>query len=151
MTKIVSFTRVLNEDDIIETFVRHHADHVDELLFLGNGSTDRTFKILQALREEQFPLKVFRNHAVSFDEIAVNSWGYFAASQLLGADWVAVLDAEEFIATPDSAPLSTLLPPEVLVVSMKLVNYGQVGGENSAESVIPWRLRWRYAGETNVE
>ena len=151
MTKIVSFTRVLNEDDIIEAFVRHHAGHVDEMLFLDNGSTDRTLEILQALREEGFPLKVFRNHAVSFDEIAVNSWGYLAASQLLGADWVALLDADEFIATPDSAPLSTLLPPDALAVSMQLVNYGQVGGENPAEPVIPWRLRWRYAGETNVD
>ena len=150
MTKIVSFTRVLNEDDIIEAFVRHHAGHVDEMLFLDNGSTDRTLEILKALREEGFLLKVFRNHAVSFDEIAINSWGYRAASQLLGADWVAFLDADEFIATPDSAPLLTLLPETLPAVSAKLVNYGQVGGEDVDEPVIPWRLRWRYAGEINV-
>lgn len=150
MTKIVSFTRILNEDDIIEAFVRHHAGHVDEMLFLDNGSTDRTLEILQALREEGFPLKVFRNHAVSFDEIAINSWGYLAASQLMGASWLAFLDADEFGSTLDSAPLVTLLPKSGPVVGVKLVNYGQVGDENMDEPVIPWRLRWRYAGETNV-
>ena len=106
MTKIVSFTRVLNEDDIIEAFVRHHAAHVDEMLFLDNGSTDRTAEILKALQEEGFPLKLFRNYAVSFDEIAINSWGYQIASQVLGADWVVFLDADEFIATPELAAVA---------------------------------------------
>ena len=150
MTKIVSFTRVLNEDDIIEAFVRHHAGHVDEMLFLDNGSTDRTLEILRALHEEGFPLKIFRNYAVSFDEIAINSWGYQAASQVLGADWVVFLDADEFIATPDSLPLLTLLPDDQPVLSMKLVNYGQVGEENMDEPVVPWRLRWRKSAPTGV-
>ncbi len=150
MTKIVSFTRVLNEDDIIEAFVRHHATHVDEMLFLDNGSTDRTIEILKALHDEGFPLKLFRNYAVSFDEIAINSWGYQAASQVLGADWVVFLDADEFIATPDSVPLLTLLPEDERAVSVPLVNYGQVGGENMDEPVVPWRLRWHKSAPTRV-
>lgn len=150
MTKIVSFTRILNEDDIIEAFVRHHGAHVDEMLFLDNGSTDRTIEILRALREEGFTLRLFRNHAVSFDEIAINSWGYQAASQVLSADWVVFLDADEFIATPDSQPLLTLLPDDVEVLSMALVNYGQVGGENMEEPVVPWRLRWHKSAPTGV-
>ena len=150
MTKIVSFTRILNEDDIVEAFVRHHAGHLDEMLFLDNGSTDRTLEILQALQDEGFQLKVFRTRAVSSDEITVNSWGYQAASQVLAADWVVFLDADEFIATPHSTPLQMLLPEDRLAVSMPLMNYGQVGGENTDEPVVPWRLRWRYAGEINV-
>ena len=150
MTRIVSFTRILNEDDIVEAFVRHHAAHVDEMLFLDNGSTDRTLEILQDLLKEGFPLRVFRNHAVSFDEIAVNSWGYQAASQVLGADWVLFLDADEFVATPSSAPLVTLLPADTPVLSLELVNYGQVGGEDAAELVVPWRLRWRMAAPSHV-
>ncbi|WBO60371.1 glycosyltransferase family 2 protein [Acidocella sp. MX-AZ03] len=150
MTKIVSFTRILNEDDIVEAFVRHHAAHVDEMLFLDNGSTDRTLEILQELLKEGFPLRVFRSHAVSFDEIAVNSWGYQAASQVLGADWVLFLDADEFVATPASAPLVTLLPADAPVLSLELANYGQVGGEDAAELVVPWRLRWRMAAPSHV-
>ncbi|MGE4480776.1 glycosyltransferase family 2 protein [Acidocella sp.] len=150
MTKIVSFTRVLNEDDIIEAFVRHHAAHLDEMLFLDNGSTDRGVEILRALRDEGFPLKLFRNHAVSFDEIAVNSWGYQAASQVMGADWVVFLDADEFIATPDSLPLLTMLPQDQLAVSVPLVHYGQVGAEDEDEPVVPWRLRWRKVAPSGV-
>lgn len=52
MPKVVCFTRILNEDDIIEAFVRHHATHVEEMLFLDNGSSDRTVEILTALRGE---------------------------------------------------------------------------------------------------
>ncbi|WP_298215312.1 glycosyltransferase family 2 protein [Acidocella sp.] len=151
MTRIVSFTRVLNEDDIIEAFVRHNAAHVDEMLFLDNGSTDRTQEILRALREEGFPLKLFRNHAVSFDEVAINSWGYQMVSQVMAADWVAFLDADEFIATPGSQPLPSLLPAGARAIRLPLVNYGQVGGEDPAEPVVPWRLRWRFAGETGVD
>ncbi len=150
MTKIISFTRVLNEDDVIEAFVRHHAAHVDEMLFLDNGSTDRTVEILKALQEEGFPLKLFRNHAVSFDEIAINSWGYQVASQVMAADWVVFLDADEFIATPDSLPLLTLLPAEGPVVCAPLVNYGQVGGEAMDQPVVPWRLRWHKTEPTGV-
>ncbi|HTQ70762.1 MAG TPA: glycosyltransferase family 2 protein [Acidocella sp.] len=148
--KIVSFTRVLNEDDIIEAFVRHNAAHIDEMLFLDNGSTDRTIEILKALRDEGFPLKLFRNYAVSFDEIAINSWGYQAASQVMGADWVVFLDADEFIATPDSLPLLTLLPGQGRALSVPLVNYGQVGGESMDEPVVPWRLRWHKSAPTGV-
>lgn len=68
----------------------------------------------------------------------------------MGADWVVFLDADEFIATPDSLPLLTLLPEGERALSMPLVNYGQVGGENMDEPVVPWRLRWRKAAPTGM-
>lgn len=151
MTKTVSVTRILDEDDIVEAFVRHNAAHVDHMLFLDNGSTDRTLEILRALQGEGFPLTVFQNLSISFDEIATNSWSYQVASQILAADWVVYLDTDEFIATPNSVPLSTLLPAGQNAVTVKLINYGETPEDNANEPVVPWRLRWRFAGETGVE
>ncbi|MDD2704084.1 MAG: glycosyltransferase family 2 protein [Acidocella sp.] len=151
MSKIVSVTRILNEDDIVEAFIRHHAAHVDHMLFLDNGSSDRTLEILREMQAEGFPLKVSQNPSVSFDEIGANTWSYQVASQILGADWVVFLDADEFIATPNSAPLVTLLPPDAPAITAKLVNYGQTREDNTDEPVVPWRMRWRDTAETHVE
>jgi glycosyltransferase involved in cell wall biosynthesis len=151
MTKIVSVTRILNEDDIVEAFIRHHAAHVDHMLFLDNGSSDRTLEILREMQAEGFPLKVFQNLSVSFDEIGANTWSYQVASQILGADWVVFLDADEFIATPNSAPLVTLLPQEAQAITARLVNYVQTREDKADEPVVPWRMRWRDTGNTKVE
>ena len=150
MDKTVAVTRILNEDDIAEAFVRHNAAHVDHMLFLDNGSTDRTLVILRALQAEGFPLIVFQNLAVSFDEIGANSWAYQMASQLLGASWVVYLDADEFIVTPNSVPLSSLLPEGVDAVTVPLVNYVQTREDKADEPVVPWRQRWRHPGATGV-
>jgi glycosyltransferase involved in cell wall biosynthesis len=151
MSKIVSVTRIFNEDDIVEAFIRHHAAHVDHMLFLDNGSTDRTLEILREMQAEGFSLKVFQNLSVSFDEIGSNGWCYQVASQIFGADWVVFLDADEFIATPNSVPLVTLLPTDAPAITAKMINYGQTREDNANEPVVPWRMRWRYAGDTNVE
>ncbi|MDR3506232.1 MAG: glycosyltransferase family 2 protein [Acidocella sp.] len=151
MPKLVSVTRILNEDDIAEAFIRHNARHVGHMLFLDNGSTDRTLEILHALQAEGFPLSVVRTHSISFDEISLNSWGYQAASQLFGADWVVFIDADEFIATQDSAPLATLLPADEPAITVQLVNYSQTELDDPSELIVPLRLRHRWAGETNVD
>jgi len=85
--KTVSVTRIFNEEDIVEAFVRHNATLVDQMLFLDNGSTDATLEILRALQAEGVALSVFQCRAVNFDEVAVNSWLYQLASQTQRADW----------------------------------------------------------------
>jgi hypothetical protein len=140
MPRIVSVTRILNEDDIVEAFVRHNAAHIHHMLFLDNGSTDATLEILKSLQTEGLPLTVFQNPSVSFDEIAANTWAYQLASQIHQAEWVAFLDADEFIAAP--APLATLLPAAD-AMSISLLHYGQTGAENASQIIVPLRLRWR--------
>ena len=44
----------------------------------------------------------------------------------------------------------TLLPEDERAISVPLVNYGQVGGENMDEPVVPWRLRWHKTAPTGV-
>jgi hypothetical protein len=54
--QIVAITRVLNEADIIESFVRHTARFVGHHILMDNGSTDGTIDILAALKREGVPL-----------------------------------------------------------------------------------------------
>ena len=65
---LIGITRVLNEDDIVEAFVRHHATMVDHHLILDNGSTDETVNILRALKYEWLNISVFQNQSVFFNE-----------------------------------------------------------------------------------
>jgi hypothetical protein len=58
--RLVAASRVLNEDDILEAFVRHHAALVDHHIFLDNGSSDRSLAILRALQAEGLPLTVLQ-------------------------------------------------------------------------------------------
>jgi glycosyltransferase involved in cell wall biosynthesis len=150
MSKIVSVTRILNEDDIVECFVRHNSCHVDHMLLLDDGSTDRTLAILRALKEEGLPLTIFSSPSVTFDEFGKNTWAYQAASQLFGAGWVVFIDADEFISTPGSVLLRALLPPGAQAIKVRLVNYGQTEGDDLAEIIVPKRLRWQNFVPTNV-
>ena len=49
MTRLVAVGTVRNEEDIIESFVRHTLHFVDELRLIDHLSTDRTPAILAAL------------------------------------------------------------------------------------------------------
>ncbi len=80
--KLVAVTRLWNEDDIVEAFVRHHAPQVDRFVFLDNGSSDRTLDILRSLAAEEFPITVLQTRSVSFDEASVNTWLFHYAASL---------------------------------------------------------------------
>ena len=56
--KLAAVSRVLNESDIIEAFVRHTAHFVDHHIFVDNGSVDGTLRILEQLKDEGFGITV---------------------------------------------------------------------------------------------
>jgi glycosyltransferase involved in cell wall biosynthesis len=68
--RLITVTRVRNEDDIVEAFVRHHAVLVDHMILLDDGSTDRTPDILAALTAEGLPISVYRGQSATFVESA---------------------------------------------------------------------------------
>ena len=95
--KLVAATRVLNEADIIEAFVRHTAHTVDHHLLIDNGSVDGTVEILRALQHEGIPLTVLQTRSCSFAEEQSLTLMYRQAVQAHQADWIVFLDADEFI------------------------------------------------------
>ncbi|TLU70565.1 glycosyltransferase family 2 protein [Lichenicoccus roseus] len=105
-TRLVAVSRVYNEEDVIEAFVRHHAPMVTHHIILDNGSVDRTIPILRLLAREGYPLTVLENRSVSFSQEEHNTMLYRLAADEHNAAWVVFLDADEFIfPTPASVRL----------------------------------------------
>lgn len=152
--KIVAVTRVLNEDDILEAFARHHAAHVDHHIFLDNGSSDRSLAILRSLHDIGFPITLLRSRAVIFNETGYNAFLLRYAVQQFEADWVLFLDCDEFLDLRDSeASLREhlrLVPPEIMALKLELANYHQSPSDSSDEMLVPRRLTQRDRTGTGV-
>jgi hypothetical protein len=148
--KLVSVTRVLNEDDIIEAFVRHNAAQLDFMMFLDNGSTDNTLPILLALKEEGLPITVCATGSLIFDEVATNTSLYMQASWTHLADWVVFLDADEFLSVDGHLAERLSGHRKDAAIGLKLLHYFQTAKDNEDEPIIPVRQRWRHIGATGV-
>jgi hypothetical protein len=145
--QVVAVTRIMNEDDIVEAFVRHHRPEVDHHLFLDNGSVDRTLEILKSLQDEGMPLTVLQNRASFYAEVQYNTALFNIAAKNLGADWVVFLDTDEFV-DARKAPeglrhhLERLLN-EVLCIGVSSVGYFDTKMDDADDLLVPRRMRWR--------
>lgn len=108
----IAVTRIKNEADIIEAFVRHHAKYFDHIVVSDDGSTDASFEILKKLRSIGLPLTVLNEPCVGFEQSRLMTSLMRKAFEEFDADWVAPLDADEFIELPPSATLEDILPNE---------------------------------------
>ncbi len=152
--RLVAVTRILNEDDVVEAFARHHAAAVDHHVFLDNGSTDRTIPILRALHAEGLALSVLQNRSVQFCEASHNTFLHQIAVGAHGADWVAFLDADEFLDGAD-APAGLraalfALPAEAPALGLRLANFHASRADDPADLLVPRRLRHRAASMPEV-
>jgi len=150
--RVVAITRVLNEADIIESFVRHTSAFVSHHVILDNGSADGTVEILRALKDEGLPLTVYQSRAITFNESDELTQLYKTACAEDAPDWVLCLDADEFMddrQTP--AGLHSLLaeyaaqpePPNCLKIPM--VNYISTSKDPGTEQIVPLRMGQRRA------
>ena len=62
--RLVAISRILNEADIVEAFVRHTSTLVDHHILLDNGSTDATLNIQSALHGEGLSIEVHHSDAI---------------------------------------------------------------------------------------
>jgi hypothetical protein len=51
-TQLVSFTLLRNDATLLESFVRHHCEYLEKMVFLDDHSTDETLQILIQLQQE---------------------------------------------------------------------------------------------------
>jgi glycosyltransferase involved in cell wall biosynthesis len=107
--KLVAVSRVRNEADIIEAFVRHHAVLFDKLIVLDDGSCDGTYEALLLLQAEGLPLVVLRAPVIGYEQSRYMTRLLQMAVDQFGADWVAPLDADEFIELEDGTTLAEAL------------------------------------------
>ena len=148
--RVVAITRVLDEADVVEAFARHAAAYVDHHVFLDNGSTDGTLAVLDALHREGLPLTLLQTGSVSFNEAGHLTQLFRHAIQHHGADWVACLDADEFLDDRGSAVgLRELLQalaeaaPQVASLHLRWADYVASALDDPAQPCVPQRIRGR--------
>jgi glycosyltransferase involved in cell wall biosynthesis len=153
--KLVIVSRIFNEDDIVEAFVRHHARHAGQFIFLDDGSTDRTLEILRLLKEEGLPIHVVQMQSSTSDQAARSTWLYHYADENFAPDWVVFLDIDEFIDTTlaNQTIIEYLkaVPSEVDYIRWMLINYVSSPDDDPLQPIVPRRLRWRNKLPTDVE
>src|SRR4051812_31657957 len=135
--KIVAVTRVRNEMDIVEAFVRHHARHCDKIVVLDDGSTDGTYELLMDMAEEGLPLVVLSEPVIGYQQSRYMTRLMQAARQKFGADWILPLDADEFVEPRNGMLLSDVLRNQAPgVLELKWSNF-------------VWRPEFEGSGENN--
>ena len=107
--KLAVTARVNGGLDIIEPFVRHHVQHFDKLIILNDGTSDDTYQVLHQLQRVYSDLVVLRQPTIGYRQHQYMMLLLRMAVDKFGADWVAFIDADEFIETADGLVLTQVL------------------------------------------
>jgi len=99
MGKWIGVTRVRNECDIIEMFVRQNLSVLDELHIVVNNNTDSTAEILSELKKEGLPLFPYNDTFLDNRQEIVITNLLRTAIDPSECEWCFLLDADEFIDT----------------------------------------------------
>jgi hypothetical protein len=95
--KLTSISCVINDADIVETFVRVNASIIDTFIFIDD-SDDGTSDILKCLETEGFRIiTLYRDKSEIFHQnLMVMSAIHFAIDQNIEGDYFFLLDSDEF-------------------------------------------------------
>ena len=104
--RIVGIACVRDEEDVIESFVRHNIVYLDKIYIIDNLSRDKTAGILSALAQEGLPIEVWESSSCSHQqELAMTAALRKLAKFEPDADFAFLLDADEFLGAPSRAAL----------------------------------------------
>jgi hypothetical protein len=115
--KVTAVSVMRNEADVVEVFVRHHAEFVDEIVIVDHMSLDTTGEILRELQAEGLPLTLREHDGSAFNQSNIVTAAVREAAQERSADWIVPLDADEFVtsdADPGVRPVLEALDPGVV-------------------------------------
>ena len=122
--RIIGISCVRDEEDIIESFVRHNLVYLDKLYIVDNLSKDKTVEILTSLAKEGLAIEVWKSTSCSNQQDrAMTAALKKATKQDENADFVFPLDADEFLGAPDRQSL--------------LADLGKIG--SGGYGVMPWK------------
>lgn len=105
--KIISFTMVNNEAEIIESFIRYNSNFVDEMVIIDNGCTDNTIPIVRNLKEEGYKITVYDESLEAYNQFRLDNKYLDLIIKEKKPDIIIPLDADEFL-TADKNPREAL-------------------------------------------
>lgn len=97
MYKFMSISMIKNEADIIESFVRYNMNFLYKMIFIDNGCTDNTIKILNLLKKENYNIEIFDEAHTYYDQYIVENKYIHKIAKENKCDFIVPLDADEFI------------------------------------------------------
>ena len=146
--KLIAVARVKNEIDIIEAFVRHNSQHFDRIIAADDGSTDGTYEALLDLQSQGLPLIVLRDFSTNYNQRYFVTKLVRIALERFGADWIAPLDADEFLEPPMGVTLSEMLaatkPTLRILPWANFVWSDEHDGPGNPVERLVWRLPARF-------
>lgn len=155
--KIVSFTMVNNESEIIESFIRYNYNFIDEMVIIDNGCTDHTIKIIQNLVDEGYNIKIFDESLEAYDQYRLDNKYLTKIIDELDPDLIIPLDADEFLASDENprSILESLTLDRIYYVTWRW--YVLTNQDDKKEPFIPKRLQycltesaWNYSDKKPV-
>lgn len=93
----IGISIVKNEEDIIETFVRHNLQFLDGIIIFDNRSTDSTRLILKMLMQEGLPVCLCDDYEYAYFQSEKMTNLLRRVCSTIPTDFVIPLDADEFI------------------------------------------------------
>jgi len=144
--RLAGVAMVRNEIDVIETFVRHNLAFLDALAVVDHGSFDGTSDVLAKLRDEGLSLQVAYDADPAYRQ--AQTMTRLAREALIsGADFVFVLDADEFLKLESRAVLERTLAevPAGMHAAMHWLTY--VPDAFDDDTFGPGHLWWRLENE----
>lgn len=71
--KIILFTMVNNESEIIESFIRYNSNFVDKMVIIDNGCTDNTMEIVHLLQNEGYKIDTYDESLQPYDQFRLDN------------------------------------------------------------------------------
>lgn len=151
--RIIGISLVRDEDDIIESFVRHNLAYLDKLYIVDNLSKDGTLDILSSLQKEGLAIAVWESKSTSNQQNRAMTAALKKVARLdSAADFAFLLDADEFLGCADrQALMADLTKIEVGgygVITLKTYVPTEENLENLNPSTpVTWRMTHRRSHE----
>lgn len=155
--KIISFTMVNNESEIIESFIRYNYNFVDEMVIIDNGCTDSTIKIIRKLIDEGFKITVYDESLEAYNQYRLDNKYLTKIANEKNPDIILPLDADEFL-TGNTNPrevLEGLSLDRIYYITWRW--YVMTKEDNILETFIPKKMQyclskpaWNYSDGTVV-
>lgn len=155
--KIVSFTMVNNESEIIESFIRYNYNFVDSMVIIDNGCTDSTIEIINKLKGEGYAIQVYDESLEAYNQFRLDNKYLNKIIDEMHPDIILPLDADEFLIADEDprVALEKLSKDKIYYVNWQW--YVITEDDDKNEAFIPKKMQhclnkpvWNYSDGTPV-